>query len=111
VQSAPDFSTKHGETKNDERIRVQLPASYSRDDEGQPENGVPAIRPSETSSVHLHHRKQPPHAAGRKAMTINIYEAATILVCHFVGDFIIQTQWQAANKSKRRDALGQHDFT
>lgn len=44
-------------------------------------------------------------------MTINIYEAAAILLLHFVGDFIIQTQWQAANKSTRRDALGWHVFT
>ena len=31
-----------------------------------------------------------------------------LLVAHFVGDFICQTDWMAANKSKRWDALMEH---
>lgn len=31
-----------------------------------------------------------------------------VLAAHFVGDFICQTDWMAANKSKRWDALGLH---
>ena len=34
-----------------------------------------------------------------------------ILVAHFVGDFICQTDWMALNKSKRWDALGLHVIT
>jgi hypothetical protein len=31
-----------------------------------------------------------------------------ILVTHFIADFIVQTDWQAKNKSKRLDALTLH---
>src|SRR3990167_1335879 len=31
-----------------------------------------------------------------------------LLVAHFVGDFICQTDWMAQNKSKRWDALALH---
>lgn len=32
----------------------------------------------------------------------------TILIAHFVADFICQSDWMAINKSKRWDALGWH---
>lgn len=32
----------------------------------------------------------------------------SLLVAHFVGDFICQSDWMAINKSKRWDALGVH---
>ena len=34
----------------------------------------------------------------------------TLLVAHFVGDFILQSDWMAINKSKRWDALSLHVF-
>jgi hypothetical protein len=34
-----------------------------------------------------------------------------ILVLHYVADFVIQTDWQARNKSSRWDALLGHTFT
>lgn len=33
-----------------------------------------------------------------------------LLVAHFLGDFILQTDWMAINKSKRWDALSAHAF-
>lgn len=41
-------------------------------------------------------------------MTINIWILLTILVVHWVADFVLQTSWQAENKSKQWDALLQH---
>lgn len=32
----------------------------------------------------------------------------TLLLTHFVGDFLFQTDWMAINKSKRTDALALH---
>ncbi len=37
---------------------------------------------------------------------ISLYLA--LLVFHWVADFILQTHWQASNKSKNLDALSQH---
>ena len=34
-----------------------------------------------------------------------------LLVAHFVGDFLCQSDWMALNKSKRWDALATHVFT
>lgn len=34
-----------------------------------------------------------------------------LLLTHFVADFILQTEWQATNKSKNNDALFQHVMT
>jgi Protein of unknown function (DUF3307) len=31
-----------------------------------------------------------------------------LLLAHWVGDFVLQSQWQATNKSKRLDALALH---
>jgi hypothetical protein len=31
-----------------------------------------------------------------------------LLSVHFVGDFVLQTNWQAQNKSKNWEALGRH---
>jgi len=37
------------------------------------------------------------------------FEAFALLVSsHYVGDFLLQTRWQADNKSKRWDALASH---
>lgn len=33
---------------------------------------------------------------------------ALLLVVHWVADFVMQTHWQASNKSKRMDALVRH---
>lgn len=35
----------------------------------------------------------------------------TLIVAHFIGDFICQTNWMAQNKSKRWDALAYHVAT
>lgn len=37
-----------------------------------------------------------------------VIQYALLLFGHYVGDFILQTHWQAANKSKRLDALASH---
>jgi hypothetical protein len=42
---------------------------------------------------------------------MNITAAIAILAIHFIADFIVQTRWQATNKSKRLDALTQHVTT
>lgn len=34
-----------------------------------------------------------------------------ILTLHWIGDFVLQTQWQAENKSKNIEALVNHTFT
>jgi Protein of unknown function (DUF3307) len=33
-----------------------------------------------------------------------------LLVVHWIADFVLQTHWQAQNKSKRLDALARHVF-
>ncbi len=42
---------------------------------------------------------------------IEIFVVFVLLFTHFVGDFAIQTEWQARNKSKRWDALLYHTVT
>mgnify|MGYP000657414365 CR=1 FL=1 len=37
-----------------------------------------------------------------------LYQFLALLTVHWVADFILQTDWQAKNKSKRNDALGRH---
>ncbi len=37
-----------------------------------------------------------------------LYQFLALLVVHFVADFMLQTHWQAQNKSKSNDALGRH---
>lgn len=37
-----------------------------------------------------------------------IYQFICLLVVHWFGDFVLQTHWQASNKSKRNDALAAH---
>lgn len=37
-----------------------------------------------------------------------LWQFVVLLVAHFVGDFLLQTHWQASNKSKRNDALVRH---
>lgn len=34
-----------------------------------------------------------------------------LLIAHWVADFVLQTHWQASNKSKRNDALALHVTT
>lgn len=34
-----------------------------------------------------------------------------LVLGHFVGDFVLQTHWQASNKSKNNDALTRHVLT
>ena len=34
-----------------------------------------------------------------------------LLLAHWIGDFVLQSQWQATNKSKRLDALALHVAT
>lgn len=41
-------------------------------------------------------------------MTIPVVTVLTLLVLHFIADFICQTDWMAINKSKRVDALLLH---
>jgi hypothetical protein len=41
-------------------------------------------------------------------MSIPIWLAAGILGTHFVADFMVQTDWQAVNKSKSLNALARH---
>lgn len=42
---------------------------------------------------------------------LNFIEVFTILVIHFIGDFVFQTHWQATNKSKNNIALTYHITT
>lgn len=42
---------------------------------------------------------------------INIYIVIIILLMHWIGDFLLQTDWQAKNKSKNSLALMEHVFT
>lgn len=37
-----------------------------------------------------------------------LYQFLALLVVHWVADFVLQTHWQAQNKSKNNNALGQH---
>ena len=37
-----------------------------------------------------------------------LWQFVALLAVHYVGDFILQTHWQASNKSKRLDALIKH---
>lgn len=37
-----------------------------------------------------------------------LYEIFTLIICHFVFDFIFQTDWQAKNKSSNNEALLNH---
>lgn len=36
------------------------------------------------------------------------WQLVVLLIAHFVADFVLQTHWQASNKSKRLDALALH---
>lgn len=36
------------------------------------------------------------------------FQFLALLVVHFVADFMLQTHWQAQNKSKNNEALGRH---
>lgn len=40
-----------------------------------------------------------------------IYQFLALLVVHWIADFVLQTHWQASNKSKNNIALGQHVLT
>lgn len=42
---------------------------------------------------------------------INLYEMILIFLIHFFGDFVLQTHWQATNKSKDNRALTMHVST
>lgn len=37
-----------------------------------------------------------------------IWQYVLLLAVHWVADFVLQTHWQASNKSKRLDALAKH---
>lgn len=37
-----------------------------------------------------------------------LWQYLTLLMAHWFGDFVLQTHWQASNKSKRLDALSLH---
>lgn len=41
---------------------------------------------------------------------IDIWIVLALLAIHFVADFVLQTDWQAKNKSSRCDALLSHTF-
>lgn len=41
-------------------------------------------------------------------MEIKLYEVFTIIFCHYIGDFLVQTDWQAKNKSSNNTALILH---
>lgn len=40
-----------------------------------------------------------------------LWEFCALLAVHYVADFMVQTDWQARNKSQRLDALGIHVLT
>jgi hypothetical protein len=40
-----------------------------------------------------------------------LWQFLALLVTHWVADFVLQTQWQSLNKSKRNDALARHVVT
>jgi hypothetical protein len=44
-------------------------------------------------------------------MHISLLAILTIITIHFIGDFVLQTRWQAINKSKDNWALTQHVST
>jgi hypothetical protein len=44
-------------------------------------------------------------------ITNPIWQIAALLAVHWVADFVLQTHWQATNKSKSLSALGQHIAT
>jgi hypothetical protein len=44
-------------------------------------------------------------------ITNPIWQIAALLAVHWVADFVLQTHWQATNKSKRSDALAAHIAT
>lgn len=44
-------------------------------------------------------------------MNISLIVLFTILIVHFIADFIVQTHWQASNKSKDNRALTKHIIT
>ena len=48
----------------------------------------------------------PTHRSRGRAEAVTIIYV--LLVAHFVGDFLCQTDWMALNKSKRLDALALH---
>src|SRR5215204_3442682 len=37
-----------------------------------------------------------------------IWQFVALLTAHWIADFVLQTSWQASNKSKRLDALSRH---
>lgn len=37
-----------------------------------------------------------------------LWQFLALLVIHWLADFVLQTHWQASNKSKRMDALARH---
>jgi hypothetical protein len=37
-----------------------------------------------------------------------IWQFVALLTVHWIADFVLQTSWQASNKSKRLDALSRH---
>jgi Protein of unknown function (DUF3307) len=39
------------------------------------------------------------------------WQLVVLLATHWVGDFVLQTNFQASNKNKRRDALARHVAT
>ena len=41
-------------------------------------------------------------------MTFTFYQIITVILMHFVFDFIFQSHWMASNKSKSNKALGAH---
>lgn len=44
-------------------------------------------------------------------MTITLYEFFIVLIVHWFADFILQTNWQALNKSSSNEALTSHVST
>ena len=40
-----------------------------------------------------------------------LYQILTLLVAHWIADFVLQTHWMAQNKSKSNDALLYHVLT